>query len=69
MEGSALYTRFGSLDRFGWLEGSRGSSRGPGLIPSDVDSLWFGSSAPLVFCFSSSLITLVRFDSGFDPRM
>jgi hypothetical protein len=54
------YTRFGALDRFGRLEGGRGSSRGTGLIPSDrigLDSLWFGSSALLLclesYCFGS----------------
>jgi hypothetical protein len=38
-------------------------------IGLDLDSLWFGPSARLVFWFALSLITLDWFDSGFDPRM
>jgi hypothetical protein len=48
MEDLALYTRFGSLDRFGWLDGGRGS----GLIPSD----WIGFGFALVWLVCSGLL-------------
>jgi hypothetical protein len=59
MEGLILYTFLGSLDLFEQLEDSRGSSRGSGLIPLDLDSLWFGSSVRLVFCLP--LVLLISF--------
>jgi hypothetical protein len=52
----ALYTRFGSLDRFGWLEGGRGSSRGSGSIPPDW--IEFGFALVRLVCSSSLLLFL-----------